>query len=287
MADHSSINETPSLPPMPSIAMPSTAMPAASGSGRGGAKYLGLGGPLGLSGLSARRTANVRSVTSAAVMVNSTAGSRPKLPLLLSPVNPSLGLAVVGGPLSAGGYAGGSSSQSINLAGIRRDMREGPRRLPSISASMHRRDSSPAEARCMGGGLGIFNAGMGSSNSGARNSSLLPSPMPTPTQAMHQGFDADRAFPPSPPSAASAATGQRPGLRSHADSLSILASAAGRAQVRHASSTHRSTISHHPYLRTTPWRPGSVGGPSMRSVSLKQSEDIRQLGVLDQSLRLK
>ncbi|KAJ2820698.1 hypothetical protein IWW50_004954 [Coemansia erecta] len=231
-----------------------------------GRKYLGLGGPLGLG---ARRATPLRSVTTAAVLVRSpyaqtpartspSAAERPQpprmhstsqLPLLLSPINPPQ----LPGTMRSGSF----SAVQISLAGIR-DAKEGPRRLPSISDSM-RHESPPAQSSCSPGGLGIFNAGVSS-----RASSLLPSPMPTPRQSL-PGFDADRVSPPS--------------QRGASDSLSLLASAADRAQGRHT--TQRNASGHHPYMRA--WR----RGPSARSVSLKQSEDIRQLGALDQSLKLK
>ncbi|KAJ2210427.1 hypothetical protein IW143_004193, partial [Coemansia sp. RSA 520] len=204
-----------------------------------GRKYLGLGGPLGLGSLGARRATPLRSVTTAAVLVRSPYAqprtsparrtqptrmhSTSHLPLLLSPINP---------PQLPGTQRTSSFSASqISLAGIR-DAKEGPRRLPSISDRMH--------TPCSPGGLGIYNA-----------RSLLPSPMTTPLQSMPD-FDTSR------------------------DSLSILATAADRVQPRH---TQRNA-SGHPYMRMR-------RGPSTRSVSLKQSEDIRQLGVLDQSLKLK
>ncbi|KAJ2858179.1 Gluconate transport-inducing protein [Coemansia erecta] len=255
------IDEVPDLPPMPNTAVPvfNSNSKSNSGSGSRGAKYLGLGGPLGLSSMSARRSNNMRSVTTAAVMVSSSYASGaagPKLPLLLSPINAQ--------HLSSD-FA--DAAPNISLAGISRDVKEGPRRLPSISANLQSDSpppssttSSSAVARhsCVPGGLGIFNAPVSASS---RTSSLLPSPMPTPRQSMPRGFDGD--------------------------SLSLLAaSAADRAhppppQFRHASSSYRSTNPHHPYSRS------QRRGPSMRSVSLKQSEDIRQLGVLDQGLKLK
>ncbi|KAJ1802615.1 hypothetical protein LPJ56_006118 [Coemansia sp. RSA 2599] len=256
------IDEAPDLPPMPNTAVPVSS--SRSGSGSRGGKYLGLGGPLGLSNMSMRRPNTLRSVTTAAVMVNSSyvsGATGPKLPLLLSPINQSY--------LSSD-FADGAPS--INLAGISRDVKEGPRRLPSISVNLQSDSPPPSSSSatrhsCIPGGLGIFNAPVSASS---RTSSLLPSPMPTPRQSMPRGFDAGRLSP-----------------RQASDSLSILAaSAADRAhppppQFRHASSSYRSTNPHHPYSRT------QRRGPSMRSVSLKQSEDIRQLGVLDQGLKLK
>ncbi|KAJ2499939.1 Gluconate transport-inducing protein [Coemansia sp. RSA 1972] len=245
--------EPPGLPPMVSEA---TLMQAHSeldkrDAGRG-RKYLGLGGPLGLG---ARRATPVRSVTTAAVLVRSPYAqprtsparrtqptrmhSTSHLPLLLSPINPpqlpgtqrtssfSASLISLPGTQRTSSF----SASQISLAGIR-DVKEGPRRLPSISDRLH--------TPCSPGGLGIYSA-----------RSLLPSPMTTPRQSM-PGFEVSR------------------------DSLSILASAADRVQPR---LTQRNA-SGHPYMRMR-------RGPSTRSVSLKQSEDIRQLGVLDQSLKLK
>ncbi|KAJ1880685.1 hypothetical protein LPJ57_002098, partial [Coemansia sp. RSA 486] len=264
-ATTAAIDEVPDLPPMPNTAVPVSS----SGNGPRGAKYLGLGGPLGLSNMSVRRSNTMRSVTTAAVMVNGSYGSGsgsgsagPKLPLLLSPINP---------PHMSSEFA--TAAPSISLAAISRDVKEGPRRLPSISANMQTdsppqsSSSSAARHSCIPGGLGIFNAPVSASS---RASSLLPSPMPTPRQSMPRGFDASRVSP-----------------RQSSNSLSILAaSAADRAhppppQFRHASSSYRSSNAHHPYSRT------QRKGPSMRSVSLKQSEDIRQLGALDQGLKLK
>ncbi|KAJ2850529.1 Gluconate transport-inducing protein [Coemansia brasiliensis] len=225
-------------------------------------KYLGLGGaPLGLG---ARRATPLRSVTTAAVMVHSpyvSARTSPdaekrrqprmhstsQLPLLLSPINP---------PQLPVMRSGSFSAAHISLAGLK-DVREGPRRLPSISDSM-RRGSSPGSS-CFPGGLGIYNAGS------TRHSSLLPSPLPTPRQSAPE-FDAiDRVS---------------PTYRCPPDSLSLLASAADRAQGRQG--MRNVSSGHHPYMRNYSRR-----GPSARSVSFKQSEDIRQLGVLDQSLKLK
>ncbi|KAI9503103.1 Gluconate transport-inducing protein [Coemansia spiralis] len=103
----------------------------------------------------------------------------------------------------------------IQLADIR-DAKEGPRRLPSISASLR---SPPC-------GLGIF-------------SRALPSPLPTPQQQSHRGFDDVQP-------------------------------------ARHVSASYRQA----PYGRVQKLK-------AVRSVSFKQAEDIRQLGVLDQGLRLK
>ncbi|KAJ2784939.1 Gluconate transport-inducing protein [Coemansia interrupta] len=252
MADHSNVDEMTELPPMPNTAVP------VSNASRG-SRYLGLGGPLGLSGINVRRSNTMRSVTTAAVMVNNSSGhGMTKLPLLLSPIN----LPQIPNDTPTTAYS------SINLAGISRDVKEGPRRLPSISASLQ--PESPPETACTPGGLGIYNAGISSSR--GSSSSLLPSPMPTPRQSISRGFDGTDGV-------SSHSQRQPQQQRSHANSLSILASAADRAQVRHVSSSHRST--NHPYLRN------AKRGPSMRSVSLKQSEDIRQLGALDQILRLK
>ncbi|KAJ2687566.1 hypothetical protein H4R19_006626, partial [Coemansia spiralis] len=181
-----------------------------SGGGGGGRKYLGLGGPLGLG--PPRRSTVLRSATTAAVLVHHpyaagpmsagplmrssppgdrlgrlspprTAGGMPatrmhstsQVPLLLSPVN--LPPAPRHGAQRSGSYAG---AQHISLAAIRRDVKEGPRRLPSISDNL-RRESPPATAPALPsyspGGLGIYNAGVPSSRT---PSSLLPSPMPTP-----------------------------------------------------------------------------------------------------------
>ncbi|KAJ2160817.1 Gluconate transport-inducing protein [Coemansia sp. RSA 552] len=243
-----------------------------------GRKYLGLGGnSLGLSGGGPRRSTPLRSVTTAAVMVHNpyaqqcTSTLRPspedmqprsadrpqasrmhsalQLPLLMSPVSHPRA------PMSArsGSFAG---TQPINLAEIRKDVREGPRRLPSISASIC--DTTPPPTAGSNrpsyspGGLGIFNVSSG------RPQSLLPSPLPTPRQSLSSnGFEGEQR-----------------------DSLSLLASAADRAQGGRSSRT-ASSGHHHPYSRSM------RRNPTSRSVSLKQSEDIRQLGVLDQSLKLK
>ncbi|KAJ2483339.1 Gluconate transport-inducing protein [Coemansia sp. RSA 2320] len=180
---------------------------------------LGTGGVGGGGHAAGHRATPLRSATTAAVMMHRGAASATakeeggQLPLLLSPIN-------------VANLAG-------NLADIRRDTKEGPRRLPSISA-----------------GLGIFTTA----------AAPLPSPLQTPRQALARGFDGD--------------------------SLSLLALAADRAQGRNGSGHApqgriASMATHHPYSR--PWR----RGPSMRSVSLRQSEDVRQLGALDQGLRLK
>ncbi|KAJ2896254.1 Gluconate transport-inducing protein [Coemansia aciculifera] len=208
---------------------------------------LGLGGNSGGNSVSGQHRATpLRSVTTAAVMMHH--HNVHDMPLLLSPINPN----------------------GINLAGIRRDVKEGPRRLPSISASLRvggeYSSVSPTSSvpPFSPGGLGIFTPTSG-------NVPRLPSPVATPRQAA--GFESG---------------GSR-------DSLSLLALAADRAQVRNGGnssggapqpqqSLRVASVSgggHHPYSR--PWK----RGPSMRSVSLKQSEDVRQLGVLDQRLKLK
>ncbi|KAJ1950027.1 hypothetical protein EC988_004541 [Linderina pennispora] len=179
------------------------------------------------------------------------------MPLLLSPVHPPQ----LPQPASAGGAAPMLPDYTpINLAGIRGDVKEGPRRLPSISASL--RNDSPPETTCSLGGLGILHTSVS-----AARSSALPSPMPTPRQTASLGFDGERTSPPH--------------RNNYPDSLSLLATTADRShgQQRQASVSSRSSM--HPYSRS------GRRGPSMRSVSLKQSEDIRQLGVLDQSLKLK
>ncbi|KAJ2558734.1 Gluconate transport-inducing protein [Coemansia sp. RSA 1933] len=275
---------------------------ASDGNAPGGGRtnrYLGLNGPLGLSGSAGvRRSTPLRLATSATVIVRSPCAeplsekeldgsqtahpmSRGRrsgsstLPLLLSPLalssaNSFRHQSLATAPASAMGFeASLSQASTIQLAGIHRDVKEGPRRLPSISASI-RDDLSPQETSaplCSPGGLGIYSG----SALGLRvpsSSSLLPSPLPTPRQSLPRGFDGDRLSP----------------RKSQGDSLSILASAADRTQVRHASISHRSAAAavHHPYSRSALKR-----GPTMRSVSLKQSEDIRQLGILDQGLRLK
>ncbi|KAJ2682372.1 Gluconate transport-inducing protein, partial [Coemansia sp. RSA 1285] len=275
-----------------------------SASARGN-KYLGLNGPLGLSGgAGVRRSTPLRIATSATVIVrspcaeplsdkelggsqtaypmsrgrNSTSASST-LPLLLSPVpmtattyHQSLATA----PASAMGFeASLSRASTIQLAGIHRDVKEGPRRLPSISASLRDDSSQGASAPlCSPAGLGIYTGALGLALRvpSASASALLLSPLPTPRQSMPRGFDAERER--VSPTTANAAT--------DSSSLAVLASAADRAQVRHASVSHRSSISHHPYSRG-----GAKRGQTMRSVSLRQSEDIRQLGVLDQGLKLK
>ncbi|KAJ2511849.1 hypothetical protein H4217_007183, partial [Coemansia sp. RSA 1939] len=267
--------------------------------------YLGLNGPLGLSGgAGVRRSTPLRIATSATVIVrspcaeplsdkelggsqtaypmsrgrNSTSASST-LPLLLSPVpmtattyHQSLATA----PASAMGFeASLSRASTIQLAGIHRDVKEGPRRLPSISASLRDDSSQGASAPlCSPAGLGIYTGALGLALRvpSASASALLLSPLPTPRQSMPRGFDAERER--VSPTTANAAT--------DSSSLAVLASAADRAQVRHASVSHRSSISHHPYSRG-----GAKRGQTMRSVSLRQSEDIRQLGVLDQGLKLK
>ncbi|KAJ1841838.1 hypothetical protein LPJ73_005988, partial [Coemansia sp. RSA 2703] len=169
MADHSNVDELAELPPMPNTAVP------VSNASRG-SRYLGLGGPLGLSGINVRRSNTMRSVTTAAVMVHNNSGSSTsKLPLLLSPIN----LPQISDDTPTTAYS------SISLAGISRDVKEGPRRLPSISASLQ--PESPPETACTPGGLGIYNAGISSSR--GSSSSLLPSPMPTPRQSISRGFD--------------------------------------------------------------------------------------------------
>ncbi|KAJ2765663.1 Gluconate transport-inducing protein, partial [Coemansia nantahalensis] len=173
---------------------------------RCGRKYLGLGGSLGLG---PRRSTALRSASTAAVLVHHpyagpmsarVRGSPPgdrlarspprtaiestatrlhsasQMPLLLSPVNPPRHTR------RSGSYAG---AQHISLAAIRRDVKEGPRRLPSISDSL-RRESPPAGPTYALGGLGIFNAGVPSSRT---PSSLLPSPLPTPRQSLPGEFD--------------------------------------------------------------------------------------------------
>ncbi|KAJ1795763.1 hypothetical protein LPJ59_004160 [Coemansia sp. RSA 2399] len=266
--------------------------------GARGNRYLGLNGPLGLSGsVGVRRSTPLRLATSATVMVRSPCAeplsdkdldgpqtahpiSRGRrsgsstLPLLLSPLALSSASSyhhhqsLATAPASAMGFeASLSRASTIQLAGIRRDVKEGPRRLPSISASI-RDDLSPQERSaplCSPGGLGIYGGSLGLRV--PSSSSLLPSPLPTPRQSMPRGFDGDRLSP----------------RKSQGDSLSILATAADRAQVRHASISHRNSTGHHPYTRGATLK----RGPTMRSVSLKQSEDIRQLGILDQSLKLK
>ncbi|KAJ1662373.1 Gluconate transport-inducing protein [Coemansia sp. RSA 1646] len=266
-----------------------------SAGGRGN-RYLGLNGPLGLSGSAGvRRSTPLRLATSATVMVRSPCAeplsekdldgpqtanpmSRERrsesstLPLLLSPLALSSANlyhhhSLATAPASAMGFeASLSRASTIQLAGIHRDVKEGPRRLPSISASI-RDELSPQEHSaplCSPGGLEIYGGSLGLRV--PSSSALLPSPLPTPLQSMSRGFDGDRVSP----------------RKTHAESLSILASAADRAQVRHASISHRNSTGHHPYTRST-WK----RGPTMRSVSLKQSEDIRQLGILDQGLQLK
>ncbi|KAJ1834653.1 Gluconate transport-inducing protein [Coemansia sp. RSA 2711] len=170
-------------------------------------------------------------------------------PRMLSASQLPLLLSPVNPPLSAHPPAlrAGSFSASHISLAGIRDAKEGPRRLPSISDAM-RRDASISPPQCSPGGLGIFHARAG----------LLPSPLPTPRQSL-PGFDAARGSP-----------GRAP------DSLALLASAADRAQGR-----GQRNASGHPYMRA--WR----RAPTTRSVSFKQSEDIRQLGVLDQSLKLK
>ncbi|KAJ2611755.1 Gluconate transport-inducing protein [Coemansia sp. RSA 1365] len=251
------ISEPHALPPLVSEA---TLMQAHSDAacrrdsgGDGKRKYLGLGGPLGLGRAGARRSTPLRSATTAAVMVHhpfangSLPASAAHMPLLLSPVS----AAHLGGAVRSGSFSS-SHQPSINLAGIGRDVPEGPRRLPSISAGM-RLESPPP---CSPGGLGIFHA--------AARTPLLPSPQPTPRQSLPGAFDA-------------AHTHQRGGP----DSLALLASAADRSQVRRTAPQRNASSGHHPYLRA--WR----REPTARSVSFKQSEDIRQLGALDQTLRLK
>ncbi|KAJ2747791.1 Gluconate transport-inducing protein [Coemansia sp. BCRC 34301] len=229
----------------------------ASGAGLGSGGYrsrytglgLGSGGGASSGGGSSsapvagnHRATPLRSVTTAAVMMHP-----PSLrqPLLLSPIS-----------------APTTTTHGISLAGIRRDVKEGPRRLPSISASLHRdsdRLSPPADtvsSNYSSNGLGIFTPASGISSA---NIPPLPSPMATPRQSIALGFEGGSG-----------------------DSLSLLALAADRAQGRNSSSSSRvvSVSGHHPYSR--PWK----RGPSMRSVSLKQSEDVRQLGALDQGLKL-
>ncbi|KAJ2639395.1 Gluconate transport-inducing protein, partial [Coemansia sp. RSA 1694] len=242
---------------------PSPAYMAGANSGTGGyrSRYsgLGLGGGGGggasssngssSAAVAGHRATPLRSVTTAAVMMhhhNASDNSTSRLPLLLSPISAT------------------HLTQGINLAGIRRDVKEGPRRLPSISASLRgtcRDSGSPTDSVATTtayspGGLGIFTP----SSILSANIPPLPSPLATPRQSsMALGFEGD--------------------------SLSLLALAADRAQVRNGGTTPQSRIAsvsgHHPYSR--PWK----RGPSMRSVSLKQSEDVRQLGALDQGLRLK
>ncbi|KAJ2825844.1 hypothetical protein GGI24_003060 [Coemansia furcata] len=248
----------------PDDSAPSTYAPGAtSGSGGYRSRYtgLGLGGGVGGGGGGSssygsssatvaghHRATPLRSVTTAAVMMHhpNTGEHSSRMPLLLSPISAT------------------HLSHGINLAGIRRDVKEGPRRLPSISASLQVSNVVPyvggdsvsptdsiGTATCSPGGLGIFTTS---------NIQPLPSPMATPRPAMPLGFDGD--------------------------SLSLLALAADRAQARTGGgappqSRIVSNSGHHPYSR--PWK----RGPSMRSVSLKQSEDVRQLGVLDQRLKLK
>ncbi|KAJ1741726.1 Gluconate transport-inducing protein [Coemansia sp. RSA 1086] len=257
------VAEPHALPPIVSEATLMQAHADMSRQKPGGRKYLGLGGaPLGLG---ARRATPLRSVTTTAVMAHNPymsaspesekrksrqpprMHSTSQLPLLLSPINP---------PQLPVMRSGSFSAAHISLAGLK-DVREGPRRLPSISDTM-RRGSSPGSS-CFPGGLGIYNAGS------TRHSSLLPSPLPTPRQSAPEFDAADRTSP----------TYQH---RCPPDSLSLLASAADRAQGRQGM---RNASSGHPYMRN--YR----RGPSARSVSFKQSEDIRQLGVLDQSLKLK
>ncbi|KAJ2464875.1 hypothetical protein GGI03_002980 [Coemansia sp. RSA 2337] len=247
----------------PDDSAPSIYTPGAT-SGTGGyrSRYTGLGLGGGVSGGSSsygssngsssatvagyHRATPLRSVTTAAVMMHhhNNAEHSSRMPLLLSPISAT------------------HLSHGINLAGIRRDVKEGPRRLPSISASLHVGNGtsyggdsdSPTESvampTCSPGGLGIFTTS---------NIPPLPSPMATPRPSMPLGFEGD--------------------------SLSLLALAADRAQPRNGGAPPPSRIvsnsGHHPYSR--PWK----RGPSMRSVSLKQSEDVRQLGVLDQRLKLK
>ncbi|KAJ2885190.1 Gluconate transport-inducing protein [Coemansia aciculifera] len=247
----------------PDDSAPSIYTPGAtSGSGGYRSRYTGLGLGGGVSGGSSsygssngsssatvaghHRATPLRSVTTAAVMMHhhNNGEHSSRMPLLLSPISAT------------------HLSHGINLAGIRRDVKEGPRRLPSISASLHGSNGIPyvgddsvsptdsvAIPTCSPGGLGIFTTS---------NIQPLPSPMATPRPSMPLGFEGD--------------------------SLSLLALAADRAQARNGGAPQSRIVSnsgHHPYSR--PWK----RGPSMRSVSLKQSEDVRQLGVLDQRLKLK
>ncbi|KAJ1823356.1 Gluconate transport-inducing protein [Coemansia sp. RSA 2671] len=251
--------------PGPDDSAPSSAFIPGATSGSGGyrSRYtgLGLGGGVGGGGSSSYGSSNgsssatvagyhratpLRSVTTAAVMMHHPSTEHTsQMPLLLSPISAT------------------QLSHGINLASIRRDVKEGPRRLPSISASLQsgcngapfagEDGGSPTESvvatTCSPGGLGIFTTS---------NIQPLPSPLATPRPSMPLGFEGD--------------------------SLSLLALAADRAQVRNGGAPQSRIVSnsgHHPYSR--PWK----RGPSMRSVSLKQSEDVRQLGVLDQRLKLK
>ncbi|KAJ2726926.1 Gluconate transport-inducing protein [Coemansia sp. Benny D115] len=260
-----------------------SAMPASATAPRSrGPKHLGLGGALGLSpGPTVRRSNTARSATIGSSPFGTAPHSALPLPLLLSPVTAP--------PITVSATA---TATSFNLAAIRRDVHEGPRRLPSIAAALPplpMSESPPpsitlpvgpprSAAACMAGGLGIF----APAPRAASSSSLLPSPLPTPRQTVSRGFDGDRISPP---------TNSMVPQSARVDSLSLLASAVDRAQVRHASVSARpaansfSNSGHHPYARNLNGRPSRL--PAMRSVSLKQSEDIRQLGVLDQSLRLK
>ncbi|KAJ2080649.1 Gluconate transport-inducing protein [Coemansia sp. RSA 988] len=247
------IAEPHALPPLVSEAtLMQTHSDAAHRYGSGGEgkrKYLGLGGPLGLGRSGTRRSTPLRSATTAAVLVHHPFANGPMsagpahLPLLLSPIS-----AAQLGSASRSGSFSSSRQPPISLAGIGRNVPEGPRRLPSISAGL-RNESPPL---CSPGGLGIFNN---------TRTSMLPSPLQTPRQSLSGAFDASQ--------------------RTAPDSLAMLASAADHSQGHRATNQRISSSGHHPYLRN--WR----REPSARSVSLKQSEDIRQLGALDQTLRLK